>query len=275
MSDNANKMGSDIFLLTPLREGRPAGTPDVPQLARLFLLTPLREGRPAPGTSAAETISISTHAPAGGATRDAGRAAAGPPISTHAPAGGATPTGAHDAYNKGISTHAPAGGATFVEQALARCSVISTHAPAGGATSSCARSTPSRKFLLTPLREGRPAYRRRPWRFQAFLLTPLREGRRNLRCSYCYQGCKFLLTPLREGRHCDGGRTERVFYFYSRPCGRGDLHTFQYHQYLGFISTHAPAGGATSTGHISEGWGQIFLLTPLREGRQQFSTSPS
>ena len=24
MSDNANKMGSDIFLLTPLREGRPS-----------------------------------------------------------------------------------------------------------------------------------------------------------------------------------------------------------------------------------------------------------
>ena len=55
------------FLLTPLREGRPL-TAKRWRGYCLFLLTPLREGRPAPGTSAAETISISTHAPAGGAT---------------------------------------------------------------------------------------------------------------------------------------------------------------------------------------------------------------
>ena len=68
MSDNANKMGSDIFLLTPLREGR--------QLCGVL-------------RNWFETIS--THAPAGGATssvkRDFARYSL---ISTHAPAGGAT-----------------------------------------------------------------------------------------------------------------------------------------------------------------------------------------
>ena len=66
MSDNANKMGSDIFLLTPLREGRrrcgcirtfplnfysrPCGRGDgiiaeCEEQGIQFLLTPLREGR--------------------------------------------------------------------------------------------------------------------------------------------------------------------------------------------------------------------------------------
>ena len=55
----------------------------------------------------------------------------------------------------------------------------------------------------------------------------------------------FLLTPLREGRHGidlthDAVRKD----FYSRPCGRGDIVHIE--QIAGcFISTHAPAGGAT------------------------------
>ena len=43
----------------------------------------------------------------------------------------------------------------------------------------------------------------------------------------------------------------------------------------GPISTHAPAGGATGTEHSLGIYQAAFLLTPLREGRQQFSTSPS
>ena len=78
-------------------------------------------------------------------------------ISTHAPAGGATrynaadPGTGRDFYSRpcgrgdlavfqlnagqiGISTHAPAGGATFVPDIEANVTGISTHAPAGGAT---------------------------------------------------------------------------------------------------------------------------------------------
>ena len=78
-------------------------------------------------------------------------------------------------------------------------------------------------------------------------------------------------------------------YFYSRPCGRGDLATVATVEEdglflltplregrrdeairvdtLAIISTHAPAGGATETGGRNQQPGNQFLLTPLREGR--------
>ena len=94
-----------------------------------------------------------------------------------------------------------------------------------------------------------------------------------------------------------GGATRRVRhdglrlgYFYSRPCGRGDAGQSWRNLYATRISTHAPAGGATKSRMLSLpsasnfysrpcGRGdqlfwrlQIvlhrFLLTPLREGRQ-------
>ena len=55
----------------------------------------------------------------------------------------------------------------------------------------------------------------------------------------------FLLTPLREGR------PDAVL-----PCGEFEL-----------ISTHAPAGGATSAAVMGKTISGKFLLTPLREGR--------
>ena len=76
-----------------------------------------------------------------------------------------------------------------------------------------------------------------------FLLTPLREGRHIIGVKNELK-IPFLLTPLREGRRvrtASGGRR--------RP-----------------ISTHAPAGGATTiTFEFSAP--VSFLLTPLREGR--------
>ena len=58
-----------IFLLTPLREGRlPSGSQIIP--ADQFLLTPLREGRHHPDPTGDRPDTISTHAPAGGATVD-------------------------------------------------------------------------------------------------------------------------------------------------------------------------------------------------------------
>ena len=56
-------------------------------------------------------------------------------------------------------------------------------------------------------------------------------------------------------------------YFYSRPCGRGDFTLILNVEKSVFISTHAPAGGATSQ-RRSRGIRRAgFLLTPLREGR--------
>ena len=59
---------SGIFLLTPLREGRPFA-PVAPSCPSAFLLTPLREGRHNVIAVFLDCLDrISTHAPAGGAT---------------------------------------------------------------------------------------------------------------------------------------------------------------------------------------------------------------
>ena len=189
----------------------------------LFLLTPLREGRPLTLYFVSSTLNISTHAPAGGATKLDAETNTLSVISTHAPAGGATlrrypaacrtshfysrPCGRGDQcegtplffatyfYSRpcgrgdkisvnglavdAISTHAPAGGATIhIPERNGVVRRISTHAPAGGAT------TVGRVLFIC---------------FE-FLLTPLREGRRK-RCKH---------------------RCAALLHFYSRPCGRGD-----------------------------------------------------
>ena len=213
----------------------------------LFLLTPLREGRPSSVKYRKTIKQISTHAPAGGATFAACWSfCSRHRISTHAPAGGATfacridgvlrflhfysrpcgrgdsrcssdrradshfysrPCGRGDLYRGFgidatliISTHAPAGGATIYARYSSAGQNISTHAPAGGATSS-ARIL----MRLPPISTHAPA------------------------------GGATLPSALFQ---------PDFSHFYSRPCGRGD----------GFlraligrvaISTHAPAGGAT------------------------------
>ena len=100
---------------------------------------------------------------------------------------------------------------------------ISTHAPAGGATQTTLYFLPPERFLLTPLREGRPP---------------------QLLC-----GLHFFLISTHAPA---GGATKpplrtrkRSAYFYSRPCGRGDLITAMLTGCSEAISTHAPAGGAT------------------------------
>ena len=140
----------------------------------------------------------------------------------------------------------------------------------------CGRGDPSAgspyttpgQFLLTPLREGRRSMINTKHVLSVFLLTPLREGRRPWgRRGSTQNG--FLLTPLREGRHSGAKRHD------------GGIR----------ISTHAPAGGATSSeclrktrrinfysrpcgrgDRIEKGrglHGTQFLLTPLREGRHK------
>ena len=149
----------------------------------------------------------------------------------------------HDGQH--ISTHAPAGGATQV-QLYGFCRlVISTHAPAGGATK---KSLQSVRILLISTH-----------------------------------------APAGGATHAADRRRPCGRYFYSRPCGRGDIYLNGYTLYVVEISTHAPAGGATSSfsaQRINElhfysrpcGRGDrtararihgedIFLLTPLREGR--------
>ena len=145
-------------------------------------------------------------------------------ISTHAPAGGATRRLIHVRLVTNISTHAPAGGATlastqtsdkssnFYSRPCGRgdpaCSCaqpdlpISTHAPAGGATvfDEFSVSDDARRFLLTPLREGRHD-RALLYEMPKIISTHAPAGG---------------ATSSRNPCVCTG------LYFYSRPCGRGD-----------------------------------------------------
>ena len=102
---------------------------------------------------------------------------------------------------------------------------ISTHAPAGGATGYLYDTAAyDSLFLLTPLREGRPDGQRGQARLSAdFYSRPCGRGdRRGFRIASAQ--FRFLLTPLREGRPCP----------LRHRCSRFP------------ISTHAPAGGATT-----------------------------
>ena len=152
------------------------------------------------------------------------------------------------------------------------------------------KKTAAAKFLLTPLREGRPRMLLTPLTRPLFLLTPLREGRPcGLRRLFVLR-LDFYSRPCGRGDVPGTGEVLPALYFYSRPCGRGDpagtpdapqlgrlflltpLREGRLtdkegteHQVLS-ISTHAPAGGATrSTSRTSRR--TKFLLTPLREGR--------
>ena len=147
-----------LFLLTPLREGRPDGQRGQARLSAdfysrpcgrgdrrgfriasaqfRFLLTPLREGRPCPLRHRCSRF----------------------PISTHAPAGGATVYLVIDfRTTRSISTHAPAGGATLLQLQRQNVSVHFYSRPCGrgDVPASGTISVHVPLFLLTPLREGR------------------------------------------------------------------------------------------------------------------------
>ena len=169
-----------------------------------------------------------------------------------------------------ISTHAPAGGATVDRRSsVRRCSLISTHAPAGGAT------------LIAQKLYG-----------NGYISTHAPAGGATCRTGLDVQFIRHISTHAPAG-----GATCRLpaqrwsdRYFYSRPCGRGDLNDCDLlarrcristhapaggatHRpkplpsFLSYISTHAPAGGATFCKNGSVMLPFSFLLTPLREGR--------
>ena len=99
-------------------------------------------------------------------------------------------------------------------------------------------------FLLTPLREGRRFMWIPPCFSLRFLLTPLREGRL-AGCRRIRRSARFLLTPLREGRR-----------------GKALRDVVQR-----WISTHAPAGGATHADTLfRELYTQHFYSRPCGRG---------
>ena len=183
---------------------RPCGRGDTFGPARyvcscLFLLTPLREGRPCPAgrTDSARVYFYSR--PCGRGDKQFAVCAAQDAISTHAPAGGATcasppATGmsivflltplregrpgrmAWSARHRDFYSR-PCGRGDQELLNSYQNSIISTHAPAGGATDLVGHRFGVAQFLLTPLREGRRSENGIAEGSLLFLLTPLREGR--------------------------------------------------------------------------------------------------
>ena len=184
-----------------------------------------------------------------------------------------------------ISTHAPAGGATFFALVQNPIVVNFYSRPCGRGDEASLREGKwiSGKFLLTPLREGRPL---RVWYGQdvavisthapaggatrhvsaaswlaVFLLTPLREGRLHLRPEH-RRRTYFYSRPCGRGDETGAVGAQLRFDFYSRPCGRGDPREGRFDRVLLPISTHAPAGGATEAAIKNRNIGYISTHAP-------------
>ena len=199
--------------------------PIIGHMNAIFLLTPLREGRPSPRRPGRPPSDISTHAPAGGAT---------PPLSGHICSNThfySRPCGRGD---DGRSPRPAAADSYFYSRPCGRGDQARTDTVSRG-----------RIFLLTPLREGR--------HFVTLTLDPAKiisthapaGGATNLsrlnppglRISTHAPAGGATSPPLGLGpstlisTHAPaGGATAAVKtaalpkeYFYSRPCGRGDL----------------------------------------------------
>ena len=190
-----------LFLLTPLREGRPLLRHFVVTFCIVFLLTPLREGRHTAGTYPTSGFTFLLT-----------------PLRE-----GRRPRPIFLFPRLCISTHAPAGGATRMDAANISSQRIFLLTPLReGRRAASAVAEIRASFLLTPLREGRPVIKANKNPLRNFYSRPCGRGDGLCRRSRG-RDFLFLLTPLREGRrqpdHSDSLLTP---YFYSRPCGRGD-----------------------------------------------------
>ena len=129
------KLIACTFLLTPLREGRPSAFTRRIRSTVYFYSRPCGRGDKRTFLTRRTSSSYFYSRPCGRGDAGDGASYWSIGISTHAPAGGAT-KGANEMIIDLIliSTHAPAGGATTTRAAIEAAAVISTHAPAGGAT---------------------------------------------------------------------------------------------------------------------------------------------
>ena len=173
-------------------------------------------------------------------------------ISTHAPAGGATRQRPDDGKARArISTHAPAGGATKLRAFFAdEGKFLLTPLREGRLSSRIAFSSAS-VFLLTPLREGRPC---------GYILAGVQQ---NFYSRPCGRGdglimidkeatVYFYSRPCGRGdHHRNGGRVGNDTISTHAPAGGATKVAAPAAAAQSIISTHAPAGGATAIFHKS------------------------
>ena len=122
------------------------------------------------------------------------------------------------------------------------------------------------RFLLTPLREGRPG-----GVVDGYVLASDFYSRP------CGRGDPGILRSEPVLRHfysrpCGRGDRNKLkfgittHHFYSRPCGRGDVCGFLLRRSRPCISTHAPAGGATKRTRMSLAFTDDFYSRPCGRG---------
>ena len=233
------------FQFTPLREGRPSIPRGTVTTTPSFQFTPLREGRhgsrrtcenepihfnsrpSARGDTspqeAANTVSISIHAPPRGATCGAYKKEENlifqfTPLREGRPAHTRSGDSEPDNFNS-----RPSARGDLPLFRVRQVQDISIHAPPRGATVMIPAFQPLIEFQFTPLREGRPSVAASSalatWIFQ---FTPLREGRLQEHPLYKPE-MLFQFTPLREGRRWTWGRSPMRFSFQFTPLREGRL----------------------------------------------------
>ena len=219
-----NPVGSPekLFLLTPLREGRQLCQAGRSLCDTHFYSRPCGRGDSCGMDLINPSTSISTHAPAGGATEAAIKNRNIGYISTHAPAGGATLRSGQckpmqlrflltplREGRRGLQVGRK-GGSHFYSRPCGRgdkrggrkgkFGAISTHAPAGGATRGGMRQNESHENFYS-----RPCGRGDRLRGQVYRLPH-----------------DFYSRPCGRGDILTSLLSLRSIHFYSRPCGRGD-----------------------------------------------------
>ena len=107
-----------------------------------------------------------------------------------------------------------------------------------------------------------------------FLLTPLREGRPPRFPGIPRRDSYFYSRPCGRGDHRPAQLPEGLrSNFYSRPCGRGDQLLAEIAKKMAEISTHAPAGGATADARSQGGRGLISTHAPAGGATRRLTRS--
>jgi len=107
---------------------------------------------------APQSVTVSIHAPAWGATKSIDYLKKSVRVSIHAPAWGATQSASESCQAWAVSIHAPAWGATDSPVVADRAIRVSIHAPAWGATQIRALAAELKPFQSTRPRGARPMF---------------------------------------------------------------------------------------------------------------------
>ena len=217
-----------------------------------FLLTPLRKGRRSAAEAMIKPFYFYSRPYARGdqQTKRDNRSAQN--ISTHAPTQGATRNVQQLLERRDISTHAPTQGATSTLASLPRTTTNFYSRPYARGDETFMRIMDEKGISTHAPTQGatRPAVESSPARVAISTHAPT-QGATGVGPLCSPARYHFYSRPYARGDLGCADVQETTYHFYSRPYARGD----------GLISSCCAIA-------------VTFLLTPLREGRQQFFIKP-